>query len=615
MSQHPTSRHRAAGRTRVLGRPSLRLLGVLVVVLVTAGTTWFSGASFTSSSFTWATVGAAADYHPPTVAVVSPGATVQGTVQVAATASDTGSGVATVAIEVAPAGSTTWTALCTDATSPYSCAWDTTRVVDGDYQLRATATDVVGFSTTSATVTTRVANPASVVLATVPDVVRGTVPLSATVAGAGTRTVSSAFQHRVDGATGWTTITGCAAVTGTSPTCSWVTGTFADFYDVRVVSTLSGGTVVTDEQLDVMVDNLAPTVTVAAPSPMSGTVQVSATPFDEDSGIASVALSYRLQGTSAFTSLCTVTASPYRCLLDTTRLTNLATYELRAVATDVAGNTTTSVLINRQVNNGLASVTITSPLTGDLVKGTHAVTTDVSVPTGSTVTSVRIEARLAGGSYATICTDATAPYGCDWATSSLASGTWELRATLTYVTALAVTQTVLSPLVSVSIDNNPLRALDVQATNGGALGKVDAGDTLTFTYAGAVNLTTIKAGWTGASTDLNVTLSDKAAAPVSASDRATFSVPLGQVLLPQNYVGKKKNVTVPATMTATTSTVGGTTTTVVVVTFGSSASGDLKTSTVAGAMTWTPSTAVRSTSGVASSGTAATESGASDRDL
>ena len=58
-------------------------LGVLVVALVVAGTTWFSGASFTSSSFTWATVGAAADYHPPTVAVTSPGATVSGTLNMA----------------------------------------------------------------------------------------------------------------------------------------------------------------------------------------------------------------------------------------------------------------------------------------------------------------------------------------------------------------------------------------------------------------------------------------------------------------------------------------------------------------------------------------------------
>lgn len=613
MSQHPTSRHRAAGRTRVLGRPSLRLLGVLVVLLVTAGTTWFSGASFTSASFTWATVGAAADYHPPTVAVVSPGATVQGTVQVAATASDTGSGVASVRIEQAPAGSSTWTTLCTTTTSPYTCAWDTTKVADGDHQLRAIATDLVGTTATSAVVTTRVANPASVELATIPDAVRGTVALSARVTGAGARSTSSAFQFRVtDGS--WSTVGGCGAVTGTSPTCSWATGTLADVYDVRVVTTLgSGGTalVVEDLQADVTVDNLAPSVTVTAPSPMSGTVQVTASPLDDDSGIASVAISYRLAGTTAFTTLCTATAEPYRCALNTTNLVNLASYELRAIATDVAGNTTTSAPVTRQVNNGLATITITSPLTGDLVKGTRTITTDYSTPLDTAASSVRIEARIAGGTYATICTDTTAPYTCDWATASLASGSWELRATMTYGLAL----TVSSPVVTVTIDNTPLKALDVQATNVTTAGKAAAGDRLVLTYEGAVDLTTIKAGWTGASTALTVNLVDKNVQTVTATDRATFSVPLGTVLFAQNYVRANKSVAIPATMVATTATSGGVTTTTITITLGSITSGDLRTASASGTMRWTPSASVRTPGGVGSSTTTAVETGAGDRDL
>lgn len=612
MSQHPTSGHRAAGRTRVLGRPSLRLLGVLVVVLVTAGTTWFSGASFTSGSNTLARVGAASDYHPPKVSVTSPGATVQGAVQVQAVASDTGSGVNRVVIEYAAAGSTTWIALCTDPTAPYACAWDTTRVNDGDYQLRATATDNVGTSATSALVTTRVANPAAVTLTTIPDVVRGTVPLSATVTGAGSRSTSSAFQFRVADTAGWTTVSGCGAVTGTSPTCSWVTGTLADLYDVRVVTTLgSGGTalVVEDLQADVTVDNLAPTVTVTAPSPMSGTVQVTASPLDDDSGIASVAVSYRLAGTTAWTALCTTTAEPYRCALNTTTLTNLASYELRAIATDIAGNTTTSALVTRQVNNGLATITITSPLTGDLVKGTKTITTDFSTPLGTAASSVRIEARIAGGTYATICTDTTAPYTCDWATASLVSGSWELRATMTYGLAL----TVSSPVVTVTIDNTPLKALDVQAGIGSTSGKASAGDTLVLTYQGSVDLTTIKTGWTGASTPLTLTLRDKAVATATASDRATFDVNLGSVLFAQNYVKANKSVAVPATMVATTNATAGTTT--ITITLGAISSGDLRSATATGAMRWTPSTAVRTPGGVACSTTTAVESGAADREF
>ncbi|GAB2642995.1 hypothetical protein GCM10027270_34090 [Nocardioides ginkgobilobae] len=612
MSQQTPSRHRAAGRSRVVGRPSLRLLGVLLVVLVTAGTTWFSGASFTSGSSTLARVGAAADYHPPTVSVTSPGATVKGAVQVQAVAADTGSGVARVVIEYAAAGSFTWTALCTDPTAPYACAWDTTKVNDGDYQLRATATDNVGTTATSTTVTTRVANPVAVVLTTIPDVVKGSVPLSATVTGAGGRTLSSTFFHRVDGASTFTAISTCTNISGATPSCSWATGTVGDLHDVQVVTTVGGTTVVSHEQLDVMVDNVAPTTTVTAPSPMSGTVQVTATPADEDSGVASVALSYRAKGTTAWTALCTVTASPWRCALDTTGLNGLLTYELRAIATDVAGNPSPAAIIERTVSNGLATITITSPLTGDLVKGTHTITTDYSTPLGSPASQVVLQAKpSASSNWVTVCTDLTAPYTCDWATAGLTSGSWDLRATMTYGVALTVT----SPVVTVQIDNNPLRALDVQAANGGLSGKADAGDTLTFTYAGSVDLTSIKAGWNGTSTALTVTFSDKASAPISATDRATFNVPLGTVLFNQNYVGKKKNVAVPATMVATTSTAGGSTTTTIVVTLGSSTSGDLKSSTTTGAMTWTPSASARSTSGVACSTTSAVESGAGDRDL
>lgn len=610
------SQHRAPQRVSMIGRPSRRLLVVLIALLVTAGTTWFSGASFTAASDTASTVRAAADYYPPRVALTSPGATVNGIIAVSATASDTGSGVAQVVLQYAASGSTTWTGLCTDTTSPYSCSWDTATVADGDYQLRAIATDKVGTSTTSAVVATKVANPAAVTLSTVPEVVRGTVPLSATVTGAAGRAVSSAFQFRVADTAGWTTVAGCSAVSGTTPTCSWATGSLADLYDVRVQSTVGSGpaaTTVTDEQLDVTVDNLAPTVSVSTPSPttMSATVQVTASAVDEDSGIATVELSYKASTASTWTVLCTVSAEPYRCALDTTKLVNGASYNLRGIATDDAGNTATSAVITRRVDNGLASITITSPLTGDQVSGTRTITTDHATPLGLAANSVRIEARLAGGVYATVCTDATAPFTCDWATSALTSGTWELRATLTYAGGLTAT----SPVVTVSIDNNPLRALDVQAVNGGTSGKAGTGDVLTFTYGGAVNLTTIQAGWNGASTPIVMNLTDKAVSAATATDRATFNVPLGTVLFAQNYVKANKSVTIPATMTATFGTSGGQTTTIITVVLGTSSSGDLRSSSTTGAMRWTPSATVKNAAGFACSTTQSIESGSTDRDL
>jgi hypothetical protein len=61
-----------------------------------------------------------------------------------------------VTIQRAPAGTTSWTTICTDATSAYSCSLDTTALADGGYDFRALATDVAGNTTTSATLAGRV---------------------------------------------------------------------------------------------------------------------------------------------------------------------------------------------------------------------------------------------------------------------------------------------------------------------------------------------------------------------------------------------------------------------------------------------------------------------------
>jgi hypothetical protein len=84
-----------------------------------------------------------------------PGSPLRGTVTVSASASDP-AGVASVAIQRKATSGSTWTTICTDATSSYSCSWNTAALADGSYDLRATATDSLGRQTTSATITARV---------------------------------------------------------------------------------------------------------------------------------------------------------------------------------------------------------------------------------------------------------------------------------------------------------------------------------------------------------------------------------------------------------------------------------------------------------------------------
>ena len=88
------------------------------------------------------------------VSLADPGTYLGGTLTLSASASST-AGVTSVRIQRSPAGSSTWTDVCLDTTSPYSCSWDTTKVTDGSYDLRAVLVDGNGRSTTSGTVLSR----------------------------------------------------------------------------------------------------------------------------------------------------------------------------------------------------------------------------------------------------------------------------------------------------------------------------------------------------------------------------------------------------------------------------------------------------------------------------
>ena len=87
------------------------------------------------------------DNTPPSATMNDPGANLHDTVGLTSTTSDGGSGLATITYEYSLAGQSSWTA------TPAS--WDTTLLGDGLYDLRVTATDIAGNSTTSAAVIDR----------------------------------------------------------------------------------------------------------------------------------------------------------------------------------------------------------------------------------------------------------------------------------------------------------------------------------------------------------------------------------------------------------------------------------------------------------------------------
>ncbi len=176
-----------------------------------------------------------------TIALADPGAKVSGTVNLQATiASGTGWNVR---FERAPLGTTTWTSICTNVTSPYTCSWATTSTPYGRYDLRAVAT--LGSTTITSPVVpdTLVDNTVrSITLADPGSFLEGSVNLTANATS--TATIASVvFQRSSAGAGTWTTICSDA----TAPwACAWgTTGVSDGSYDLRAVLTDANGNTAT----------------------------------------------------------------------------------------------------------------------------------------------------------------------------------------------------------------------------------------------------------------------------------------------------------------------------------------------------------------------------------
>lgn len=596
--------------TRIL-RTALATIVAGAALLVPTG---FSTAVFTSTSSNTSSVRAAIDWTPPTVALQNPGSPVKDTVTLTASASDAETGVKDVSIQYFSA-SGVWTSICIATAAPYSCAWNTKTVTDGTWSLRAVATDNAGYSATSTTVQTTVANSLLVVLGDPGDFVRGTVPLAATLYNTGTTTYTVKIEYALAGTTSWKSL--CSNLSAPY-TCQWGTTAFAnDYYDLRAVATAGPSTTTSATVLDVLVDNQTPSVSLVDPgSPLSGTRTFTAIASDAHSGVAQVAIEYQRTGGS-WQALCTLSTDPWSCVYDTTKLLD-GTYAFRAVATDAAGNTATSATVsNRLVDNTVSSVTMLDP--GAFLSG--RVTLEAAANSTAGVTNVRIQRAPTGSAtWTDVCTASASPYRCSWDTVTVPDGLYDFRAILVDGTGVTTTSAVVS---SRRVDNTPLRGYDVQTANGGAtVGKLETGDTLTFTYTDHVALGSITAGWNGSALAVSLRLRDGNLIGLSSKNdtidiqRSGAAVNLGTVNLKEDYIKGGKTVLFNATMTAGSTTVNGLTVTTVTVKLGPLASGSgLRTAANPSSLVWTPSSAVTDLSGIAGSGATTTELGALDREF
>jgi Bacterial Ig domain len=546
-----------------------------------------SGADFVAASANpGATFATAADFNTVAVALTDPG-TMHGTVTLAATA-ESDRGVASIRFQTSPAGAGAWTDACTATTSPYACAFDTTKIADGLTDVRATATDAAGYTRTATLTSRRIDNTAPATALTDPGTpLSGTKTLAATATDAGSGLASVALQYRPAGGSSWTTI--CAAAT-----CSLNTATLPDgAYDLRSLATDNAGNTSTSTVSARTIDNTAPTATLADPgTPLSGPVTLTATATDAGSGVAGVKFEAAPAGTTTWTTLCTDATSAYSCAVDTTTLAD-GLYDLHAIATDAAGNTVTATVTGRRIDNNGPVVALTDP--GSPIRNTASIAATATDPAG--VASVKLERKLSSGStWTTVCTVNASPYACPL--TGLADGTYDFRATATDALGHSSTAT----LAARTLDSTAPKGSDIQAINGtgSTAKKIDAGDVITFKLSEPLAPASILAGWTGTSTPVSVHVNDAGTLDtLNVYDAAnTTKLNLGDVALKADRTSA--SVRLAATMTMSGSTI--------TLTLGAS-SGSLRTASGTTPMVWTPSTAATDLAGNAMSATAVTETG------
>jgi hypothetical protein len=542
----------------------------------------------------------------PTVALADPGPFLQGTPTLSATASDAGAGVASLTISYRATGATPWTQLCTGGGTAQSCGLDTTALADGDYELRAVAVDAAGNTRATTPLTRRVDNTAPTVTNTDGPTMRGVATITATAGdGAGTGVVSVTGQVRAAGATPWTTV--CADPTA-SYSCNYDTtvGVPDGLYEVRSVAVDGTGLSTASAIVTRRVDNTVPSAsTLVDPGTMTATPTLTGTAADAGSGVASWTVQFSPAGAGTWASACSDTVAPWAsCAWNTTTVAD-GLYDLRALVTDVAGNTTVSATIgSKRVDNDGPTVTLADP--GAYLRATVALSSTATDPVG--MTSVVFERKPSSGStWTTICTDNATPFTCSWNTTTAADGVYDLRATAT--DTLGHVSTVI--VSGRRVDNTAPAPLDIRTTNGGATpGRVEVNDTLTFTWTEAVKPSSVLAGWTGASQAVTVQVTNATSMDTLQVLNSAGTTALAIAGVAADIKLKADFVTGTAAFNATMVQSGSS----IIFTIGTRRSGTVKTATAA-TMSWKGSTATTDLAGNPGTGVTINETGAVDLDF
>jgi chitinase len=193
-------------------------------------------------------------------------------------------------------------------------------------------------------------------------------------------------------------------------------------------------------------------------------------------------------------------------------------------------------------------------------------------------------------------------------TAGVPAGTYDLRAVLTNTDGTTATSPVVTNRI---VDKTPGKGVDIQTTNGGIEGRIDAGDTVVYTFSKQMDLSSIYAGWSGSATSGTM----RVRAVLFGSDSLDVSAPsgvrLGSVDLDADYTFLFDAYS-DVSITAATVTVDGVARTVVTMKVLSSSG--LQNYTP-GTMVWRPASTIVDLGGNPVGTAPVTESGPSDVDF
>ena len=230
-------------------------------------------------------------------------------------------------------------------------------------------------------------------------------------------------------------------------------------YDLRIQITDNANNVTTTNLPDKVVDNTAPDVAlVGAPTEgqlVSGTIAIAASASDATSPVASV--QFFVRG-SLFS---TDTTAPFSVNWNTTTGADGGA-TIQVVVQDMAGNTTTLTATERLRRQRRPDADARG--SGPDLNGTVS----LSASSDADTTQVDFERRPAGGgSWVTIASDTTTPWGTSLDTTALADGLYDFRVIATDATG----HTGTSPIrANVRVDNTTPSGSLATPANGATVG-------------------------------------------------------------------------------------------------------------------------------------------------